>query len=142
MRNFKSGYGTRFIVISFKSIFKTPSNRIEQVKLLRTWAIILFILSKGFSWLFYYCPPPVSVTLLPYFIKSSKSSFLFTWTLSFNSFVLLGLSVKLQMFISAWLSIGKTQSTCFYNSWSAKKLLYGDVTTSSSFYGKTEEENL
>ena len=36
------GNGTRFIVISLRSTFKSPSNLIEQVRLLITFATIEF----------------------------------------------------------------------------------------------------
>ena len=43
------GNGTKFIVISFKSKLRDPSNRIELVKLFSRWATKEFILSKGRS---------------------------------------------------------------------------------------------
>ena len=37
------GYGTKFIVISFKSTFSSPSNLIEAVRFVKTFAAIVFI---------------------------------------------------------------------------------------------------
>ncbi len=42
-----AGYGTRFIVISFKSVLSAPSKRIEAVRFVRTCAAQVFIWSKG-----------------------------------------------------------------------------------------------
>ena len=46
------GNGTMFIVISFKSTFKSPSNLIEHVRLFTTFATIEFSFSKLFSFFF------------------------------------------------------------------------------------------
>ena len=40
------GKGTMFIVISFKSTFRSPSNRMEHVRLLTTLATMEFSFSK------------------------------------------------------------------------------------------------
>src|SRR5262249_28382576 len=43
----REGYGTRFIVISFKSTLRDPSNRMEHVKSVSTCAAMVFMSSKA-----------------------------------------------------------------------------------------------
>lgn len=92
IKNFKSGYGTKFVVISFKSTFNVPSNLIEQVKLLSKCATILFILSKGFS-LYLFSFSPVYVIFDPLFISKFISSLVCIGPFSFTSLFLDGLSI-------------------------------------------------
>jgi hypothetical protein len=85
------GKGTKFIVISFKSIFKLPGKRIPAVKLLNKCATNRFIVPNGF---FFY-----SLSSL------SSLSYLF-----FNLFYESS-PFKLTL-ISAALSTGRQQSEC------------------------------
>lgn len=81
IRKCKSGYGTRFIVISLRSTFNAPSNLIEQVIWLNKWAIKLFILSNGF---YLFSSSPNYVIFMPT---------LPSWAFSFTNLALLGLSI-------------------------------------------------
>mmetsp|Transcript_10638 Transcript_10638/g.19301 ORF Transcript_10638/g.19301 Transcript_10638/m.19301 type:complete len:227 (-) Transcript_10638:100-780(-) len=60
----KRGNGTKFMVISFKSRFKEPSNRMELVRLFNRCATREFIRSKGFSAPSGTDPPPPASALL------------------------------------------------------------------------------
>ena len=102
IKKFMRGKGTKFIVISFRSTFNVPSNRILHVRLLSMWAIMLFICSNAaFFDLF-----PVSTIV------------------SFTLFVFY-LIVSTRPIISkrALLSTGNTQSACYFSSLNARSEL-------------------
>ena len=126
------GKGTMFIVISFRSTFRSPSNLIEHVKLLTTFATIEFSFSKLFSFFFWL---PLSSTDVPDLIEPASLAcyyFIFAYCES----TLLTISK------SAWLSTGSMQSALFISTLRASIELYGEVITSSSFEGNTHVENL
>ena len=124
------GNGTIFMVTSFKSTFKSPSKRIEQVKLLITFATMEFSFSKWFS--FFFSLPDSSTDEPPCTAAAEpRASY---WPLECWESTLLTISNK------AWLSTGRTQSAWSISIFSASIALYGLVMTSSSLEGKTQVE--
>ena len=114
IKKFIRGNGTKFIVISFRSTFRVPSNLMLHVRLLSIWAIMLFI-----------CSNAAFLDLLPV-------STIVSFTLLVFYFIV---STRARISKRALLSTGSTQSACYLSSLNARSELYGPVTTSSS--GKT-----
>eukprot|EP00879_Flechtneria_rotunda_P027057 GHRR01028918.1.p1 GENE.GHRR01028918.1~~GHRR01028918.1.p1 ORF type:complete len:206 (-),score=46.81 GHRR01028918.1:120-737(-) len=121
------GKGTRFMVMSFRSVFKLPSNLTLLVKCSNRFAAMPFMASHAFAL------PPTAAVLGP---KPGPLMALLAAAVP----LLVAASKRLAMLSRAWFSTGRTQLALLTRQEAARTALYGLVTTSSSSDGKIGAE--